>query len=79
MGRMSCEEWLARLRRSISGSSPAAVLWERWPPGRLDRRARPHLVTVEEFHRECVLALDRNAVQAWAGIAREPDGRGNDG
>ena len=45
---MSCEEWIGRLRRSISGSTPPRVV------GELDQRETPELVTVEEFHRECV-------------------------
>ena len=66
MGRMGCEEWMAQLRHSLSGERSRRFVGE-LPPGRLDRRARPHLVTVEEFHRECVLALDRNAVRRGRG------------
>lgn len=59
MGRMSCEEWFGRLRRSISGSTPPRVAGE-LPRGPLDR-VRPDLVTVEEFHRECVIVVARLA------------------
>ena len=66
MGRMSCEEWFARLRRSISGSTPPRVVGE-LPPDRLDRRESPDLVTVEEFHRECDLTVVRNAPRRGRG------------
>ena len=66
MGRMSCEEWLARIRRSILGSTAPRVVGE-MAPGRLDRRESPDLVTVDEFHRECVLALARNASRRGRG------------
>ena len=66
MGRMGCEEWMAQLRHSLSGERSRRFVGE-LPPGRLDRRPRPHLVTVEEFHRECVLALARNASKRGRG------------
>ena len=66
MGRMSCEEWMARLRRSVSGGPSSRFVGE-LPPGRLDRSESPHLVTVEEFYRECILALVRNASKRGRG------------
>ena len=57
---------MAQLRHSLSGERSRRFVGE-LPPGRLDRRESPDLVTVEEFHRECVLALDRNAVRRGRG------------
>ena len=78
MGGMSCEEWFARLRRSISGERSRRFVGE-LPPARLDRRARPHLVTMEGFHRECDLAVARIATRRARGTTTEPDRRGDDG
>ena len=66
MGRMGCEEWMAQLRHSLSGERSRRFVGE-LPPGRLDRRARPHLVTVEGFHRECDLAVARSASRRGRG------------
>ena len=66
MGRMGCEEWMAQLRHSFSGDRSRRFVGE-LPPGRLDRWARPHLVTVEEFHRECDVAAARNASRRGRG------------
>ena len=51
---MSCEEWMARLRHSVSGE-----------PG---RKSGPELVTVGEFHRECVRVAAR--LQAGKDVKR---------
>ena len=57
---------MARLRRSVSGGPSSRFVGE-LPPGRLDRSESPHLVTVEEFYRECILALVRNASKRGRG------------
>ena len=62
MGRMSCEAWMARLRHSVSGGPSRRFVGE-LPPGRLDRRESPHLVTVEEFCRECLRVAARLKVR----------------
>ncbi|MDE2973675.1 MAG: hypothetical protein OXU64_02970 [Gemmatimonadota bacterium] len=53
----SCEEWLARLRRSISGANAPGVVSERPAADRIDRRETLNLMTVEEFHRKCVAVV----------------------
>ena len=55
MGWMSCEEWMARLRHSVSGASAPPVVGD--PRHRVVtgiRNSWPQLVTVDEFHRECI-------------------------
>ena len=48
MGRMSCEEWMARLRRSVSGG-PSRRFVGAAVPGRRVGVDGPQLVTVGEF------------------------------
>ena len=61
MGRMSCEEWFARLRRLVASATPPRVVRE------LDQRKTLDLVTVKEFHRECVRVVARMAVRRGRG------------
>ena len=53
MGRMSCEEWMAWLRHSVSGGPSRRFVGDP-VPGRRVGVDGPQLVTVGEFHRECV-------------------------
>ena len=57
MARLTCEEWMARLRKSLSSASalPVVVVCKHEVRTRI-RKSGPELVTVEEFHRECVRA-----------------------
>ena len=53
--RLTCEEWMARLRKSLSSASalPVVVVCKHEAQTRI-RQSGPELVTVEDFHRECI-------------------------
>ena len=62
MGRMSCEEWMAWLRHSVSGGPSRRFVGDP-APGRRVGVDGPQLVTVEEFCRECLRVAARLKVR----------------